>query len=190
MFFCFGLPDLCSTSASTRMVLPTILSNAPGSTVSNTFWLKFQHHVQLTVQHLNTLAVYPWSTVDMNHLILKPDLAVTGIPYLTKRFLRFTAHPKQGAAGSPFFFCSSSHSHINSHYAPLPIAGYFSFYRTANLKSARQIRDLTETFLWSRPTPSTSPPIYSCKTPICGGGGIRYRHGGPRRLPPPLDRCT
>ena len=45
------------------------------------------------------LAVYPWSTVDMNHLILKPALAVTGIPYLTSRSLvGITAYPKQGAA--------------------------------------------------------------------------------------------
>jgi hypothetical protein len=35
----------------------------------------------------------------MNHLILKPDVAVTGIPYLTSRSLvGITAHPKQGAA--------------------------------------------------------------------------------------------
>ena len=45
------------------------------------------------------LAVYPWSTVDMNHLILKPDLAVKGIPYLTSRpLVGVTAYPKQGAA--------------------------------------------------------------------------------------------
>ena len=34
----------------------------------------------------------------MNHLILKPDLAVKGIPYLTSRSLvGITAKPKQGA---------------------------------------------------------------------------------------------
>jgi len=45
------------------------------------------------------LAFYPWSTVDMKHLILKPDLAVKGIPYLTSRpLVGITAKPKQGAA--------------------------------------------------------------------------------------------
>ena len=75
------------------------LSNAPGSTVLETIWLKFQQHIQNTVQHLNTLALYRWSTVDMNHLILKSALAVTGIPYLTSRpLVGITAYPKQGAA--------------------------------------------------------------------------------------------
>ena len=47
-------------------------------------------------EHIGT---FPWSTVDMNHLILKSALAVTGIPYLTSRpLVGITAYPKQGAA--------------------------------------------------------------------------------------------
>ena len=63
----------------------------------------------------------------MNHLILKPVLAVTGMPYLTSRSLvGITAYPKQGAAVNDRSSAVAPKPVVNSHLAPLtPMSGAF-----------------------------------------------------------------
>ena len=91
--------------------------------------------------------IYPWSTVDINHLNLKPVLAATGIPYLISRpLVGVTAYPKQGATVNGRSSAVVPKPVVNTHCALLPLAGYFC----AEYRLRIWASDLT-TYVWRRP---------------------------------------
>ena len=99
-------------------------------------------------EHIGT---FPWSTVDMNHLILKSALAVTGIPYLTSRpLVGITAYPKQGAAVLHSFSAAAPTLILTLTMPRSLIRGIFLIYSSKCKFPAVPIWDFDRLHIWVR----------------------------------------